>query len=126
MTTPCSSKMSSARCSGALHSEPNFTWFSVECENFESIHNHQAYAYTDFTRKPSATRKRRPPRAVSEAKKARNGGWKNGRRGNTGRAEIHERPAGRPTRVQWRETNPPPCRGQNEVEGRLPADRSIP
>lgn len=42
---------------GALHSELNLTWFSIECENFESIHNHQAYAYTDFTRKPSANRK---------------------------------------------------------------------
>ncbi len=42
---------------GALHSEPNLTWFSVECENFESIHNHQAYAYTDFTRKPSVNKK---------------------------------------------------------------------
>jgi GTP cyclohydrolase I len=26
--------------------EKPFTWFSVECENFESIHNHNAYAYT--------------------------------------------------------------------------------
>ncbi|MDP6620171.1 MAG: GTP cyclohydrolase, FolE2/MptA family, partial [Nitrospinota bacterium] len=42
---------------GALHSDLNFTWFSVECENFESIHNHQAYAYTDFERKPSAAKK---------------------------------------------------------------------
>ena len=24
-----------------------FAWFSVECENFESIHNHNAYAYTE-------------------------------------------------------------------------------
>ena len=23
---------------------PNITWFSVEAENFESIHNHSAYA----------------------------------------------------------------------------------
>ncbi len=28
--------------------EKPFTWFSVECENFESIHNHNAYAYTEF------------------------------------------------------------------------------
>ncbi len=27
-----------------------FSWFSVECENFESIHNHNAYAYTEYTR----------------------------------------------------------------------------
>lgn len=26
-----------------------FDWFSVECENFESIHNHNAYAYTEST-----------------------------------------------------------------------------
>ncbi|MFP4037459.1 MAG: GTP cyclohydrolase FolE2 [Desulfobacteraceae bacterium] len=27
-----------------LDSDPNITWFSVESENFESIHNHNAYA----------------------------------------------------------------------------------
>lgn len=26
---------------------PNITWFSVESENFESIHNHSAYAYVE-------------------------------------------------------------------------------
>ena len=25
----------------------NFTWYSVEAENFESIHNHSAYAYVE-------------------------------------------------------------------------------
>ncbi len=29
--------------------EKPFSWFSVECENFESIHNHNAYAYTELT-----------------------------------------------------------------------------
>jgi GTP cyclohydrolase I len=29
-------------------SEKPFEWFSVECKNFESIHNHNAYAYTEF------------------------------------------------------------------------------
>ncbi|MBQ1948894.1 MAG: GTP cyclohydrolase I FolE2 [Treponema sp.] len=29
--------------------EKPFKWFSVECENEESIHNHNAYAYTEFT-----------------------------------------------------------------------------
>lgn len=29
-------------------SEKPFSWFSVECENFESIHNHNAYAYTEY------------------------------------------------------------------------------
>ncbi|MBQ2528853.1 MAG: GTP cyclohydrolase I FolE2, partial [Treponema sp.] len=29
--------------------EKPFEWFSVECENFESIHNHNAYAYTEST-----------------------------------------------------------------------------
>jgi GTP cyclohydrolase I len=28
-----------------LSQNDNFTWFSVESENFESIHNHSAYAY---------------------------------------------------------------------------------
>lgn len=27
--------------------EKPFAWFSIECENFESIHNHNAYAYTE-------------------------------------------------------------------------------
>ena len=29
-------------------SEKPFTWFSVEAENYESIHNHNAYAYTEY------------------------------------------------------------------------------
>lgn len=30
-----------------LLADPNVTWFSVEAENFESIHNHSAYAYIE-------------------------------------------------------------------------------
>jgi len=30
-----------------LNQDPNITWFAVECENFESIHNHNAYAYIE-------------------------------------------------------------------------------
>jgi GTP cyclohydrolase I len=30
-----------------LSSDNNITWFSVESENFESIHNHSAYAYVE-------------------------------------------------------------------------------
>jgi GTP cyclohydrolase IB len=30
-----------------LNNDPNITWFSVESENFESIHNHSAYAYIE-------------------------------------------------------------------------------
>ncbi len=30
-----------------LEADPNITWFSVESENFESIHNHSAYAYIE-------------------------------------------------------------------------------
>ncbi len=30
-----------------LSNDPNITWFSVESENFESIHNHSAYAYVE-------------------------------------------------------------------------------
>ncbi len=29
---------------GRLEGDPNFTWYKVEAENFESIHNHSAYA----------------------------------------------------------------------------------
>jgi GTP cyclohydrolase I len=30
-----------------LNQDTNFTWYSVEAENFESIHNHSAYAYIE-------------------------------------------------------------------------------
>jgi GTP cyclohydrolase I len=30
-----------------LNNDPNITWFAVETENFESIHNHNAYAYIE-------------------------------------------------------------------------------
>jgi GTP cyclohydrolase I len=30
-----------------LNADPNIVWFAVECENFESIHNHNAYAYVE-------------------------------------------------------------------------------
>ncbi|MCF8119055.1 MAG: GTP cyclohydrolase, FolE2/MptA family, partial [Deltaproteobacteria bacterium] len=30
-----------------LGADPNITWFAVEAENFESIHNHNAYAYVE-------------------------------------------------------------------------------
>lgn len=30
-----------------LENDDNFTWFSIEAENFESIHNHSAYAYLE-------------------------------------------------------------------------------
>ena len=30
-----------------LQKDPNITWFSVSTENFESIHNHSAYAYIE-------------------------------------------------------------------------------
>jgi GTP cyclohydrolase I len=30
-----------------LDKDPNITWFAVESENFESIHNHNAYAYIE-------------------------------------------------------------------------------
>jgi GTP cyclohydrolase I len=31
----------------SLNGNDNFTWYSVEAENFESIHNHSAYAYVE-------------------------------------------------------------------------------
>jgi len=30
-----------------LNNDSNFTWYSIEAENFESIHNHSAYAYIE-------------------------------------------------------------------------------
>jgi GTP cyclohydrolase I len=30
-----------------LGNDPNITWFAIESENFESIHNHNAYAYIE-------------------------------------------------------------------------------
>jgi GTP cyclohydrolase I len=30
-----------------LNGNKNFTWYSVEAENYESIHNHSAYAYVE-------------------------------------------------------------------------------
>jgi GTP cyclohydrolase I len=30
-----------------LEKDSNITWFAVEAENFESIHNHNAYAYVE-------------------------------------------------------------------------------
>ncbi len=35
-----------------LNDDPNITWFSVESENFESIHNHNAYAYIEKHKNP--------------------------------------------------------------------------
>lgn len=37
-----------------LNADSNITWFAVESENFESIHNHNAYAYVE-KRKPEST-----------------------------------------------------------------------
>lgn len=34
-----------------LNDDPNITWFAVESENFESIHNHNAYAYVEKRKK---------------------------------------------------------------------------
>jgi GTP cyclohydrolase I len=34
-----------------LNNDKNITWFSVESENFESIHNHNAYAYIEGHKK---------------------------------------------------------------------------
>lgn len=35
-----------------LKAQPQINWFRVECENFESIHNHSAYAQLEYTRRP--------------------------------------------------------------------------
>jgi GTP cyclohydrolase I len=34
-----------------LNKDPNIVWFAVESENFESIHNHNAYAYVEKHKK---------------------------------------------------------------------------
>jgi len=36
-----------------LEEDNRFPWFSVEAENFESIHNHNAYAYVERGEKPA-------------------------------------------------------------------------
>jgi GTP cyclohydrolase I len=42
-----------------LMADENITWFTVESENFESIHNHSAYAFVERNRetmdRPSGT-----------------------------------------------------------------------
>jgi GTP cyclohydrolase I len=37
-----------------LEADPNITWFAIDSENFESIHNHSAYAYIERQKTPSA------------------------------------------------------------------------
>ncbi|MEX1300308.1 MAG: GTP cyclohydrolase, FolE2/MptA family, partial [Desulfotignum sp.] len=38
----------------ALMADANITWFSVSAENFESIHNHSAYAFIEkYVGKPA-------------------------------------------------------------------------
>lgn len=40
-----------------LDSDPNITWFAVESENLESIHNHNAYAYIERHKARGARRR---------------------------------------------------------------------
>ena len=44
MRTLCSSKTSSRNIAARSNAVPEITWYRVEAENFESIHNHNAYA----------------------------------------------------------------------------------
>ncbi len=37
-----------------LEADPNITWFAIDSENFESIHNHSAYAYIERQKTPGA------------------------------------------------------------------------
>jgi GTP cyclohydrolase I len=37
---------------GHLENDPNITWFAVDSENFESIHNHSAYAFIERGKRP--------------------------------------------------------------------------
>jgi GTP cyclohydrolase I len=44
-----------------LKQDPNVLWFQVDVENFESIHNHSAYAYIERTKvQPSEIENREP------------------------------------------------------------------
>jgi GTP cyclohydrolase I len=47
-----------------LMAQPNFSWFSVAAENFESIHNHSAYAFLEHHRDDNETSE---PSKTSEA-----------------------------------------------------------
>jgi GTP cyclohydrolase I len=47
-----------------LEKDPNITWFTVESENLESIHNHSAYAYVE--RKPPSPSNLKSPMKNSE------------------------------------------------------------
>ena len=42
----------------AMMDDTNITWFSVSAENFESIHNHSAYAYIHFCRDDKGGKKK--------------------------------------------------------------------
>ncbi|MDR3135202.1 MAG: GTP cyclohydrolase FolE2 [Deltaproteobacteria bacterium] len=42
-----------------LMADPNYLWFSIAAENFESIHNHSAYAYLEYAR-PTGTQAGEP------------------------------------------------------------------
>ncbi|MDR2350601.1 MAG: GTP cyclohydrolase FolE2 [Deltaproteobacteria bacterium] len=44
-----------------LRADANFTWFSVAAENFESIHNHSAYAYLEHSRDDARPGEEIPP-----------------------------------------------------------------
>jgi GTP cyclohydrolase I len=43
-----------------LMADPNYLWFSISAENFESIHNHSAYAYLEHTRPKASPPPARP------------------------------------------------------------------
>ncbi len=38
----------------AMEKEPSITWYSIESENFESIHNHNAYAQIERQKSEAA------------------------------------------------------------------------
>jgi GTP cyclohydrolase I len=44
-----------------LEEDPNITWYSVDAENFESIHNHSAYAFIERYKGNSAASDDDPP-----------------------------------------------------------------
>jgi GTP cyclohydrolase I len=55
-----------------LMADPNYTWFSIAAENFESIHNHSAYAYLEYTRPSDAEPQTAPEPEVKQVSPAEN------------------------------------------------------
>ncbi len=66
-----------------LRKDLRISWFTVESENLESIHNHNAYAFVEFDRRRSRAGRAAKPSSGRRTRRTRGGGG--GRRhGSTG------------------------------------------